>query len=129
MPNDLCSWVFVYGTLKEGFGNHHVMRNAGGIKYGNGYTSDQATMWSMGGFPGIAFDDGEGDEYPTAHIHGEVYSVENMRPLDTLEGYPHFYDRKVVGIETSFGTIYAWIYYLKKEDIDVNNLILSGEWE
>lgn len=118
--------VFVYGTLKSGFVNHSVMKKAGGLYIDDGYTKKEALMWNMGAFPGICFDYPNGE--PAVNIHGEVYDVDDMLPLDHLEGYPSFYNRDQVEIETSAGTLVAWVYHLPHSLVDYSRLILSGEW-
>jgi gamma-glutamylcyclotransferase (GGCT)/AIG2-like uncharacterized protein YtfP len=61
-------------------------------------------MVSLGGFPALV----EGTD--TAQI--EVFRVDSDavgRGLDRLEGYPSFYDRRL--IRTSHGD--AWIYFMR----------------
>lgn len=110
------SLVFVYGTLKKGFGNHRLLINQ--EFKGHHVTSPEYTMVSLGGFPGV-IQDGR------TSITGEVYSVteEAMKSLDRLEGYPRFYDR--VQIATPFGD--AWMYTLGKEYLD-HVPVTSGVW-
>lgn len=70
--------LFVFGTLKAGFGNHVVMQRAGGELVGTA-TLPGYEMFSFGGFPGIRPKQG-------AVVHGELYTVKSLRPLDSLEG-------------------------------------------
>ncbi len=75
----------VYGTLKQGHGNYnHYLRNREGVRFlGELKTEPKYTMYSMGGFPGVA----EGGD--TA-IVVEVFRVENedvIRGINSLEGY------------------------------------------
>jgi len=109
---------FVYGTLKQGFHNHRVMKHAGGEFVGEA-TLSGATMYSLGGFPGIVLDDSDNT------VVGEVYSVKDFAPLDYLEGYPSFYDRKVV--ETSLGK--AWVYFLPQSSVKGLSVVKNGVWE
>lgn len=93
--------VFVYGTLKRGFSNDHVMRKANAVYVGDSVI-DRFDMYSLAAFPAIV---------PTEKPHlvyGEVYTVADIEPLDWLEGYPDFYDR--MEVMTSYGL--AWVYYL-----------------
>lgn len=78
--------VFVYGTLKKGYSNAGLMKNASFI--GNGYTCDLFRMGNVG-FPVIMPDD-EGKP-----VAGEVYEVDHdtMVRLDSLEAEGHMYDR------------------------------------
>jgi gamma-glutamylcyclotransferase (GGCT)/AIG2-like uncharacterized protein YtfP len=90
--------LFVYGTLKKGFCNHHVLGNA---KFIGAYTTQpRYTMYDMGAYPAIRLDG-------KTSIVGEVYEINDLELVDSLEGYPVLYDR--TEIETDFGV--AWVYY------------------
>lgn len=105
--------VAVYGTLKNNFGNHHVMRAAGGEYVGTTRVPNFCLV-DLGPFPAAMPE-------PNSNILVEVYEVQDMDPLDALEGYPHFYDRDT--IQTEFGT--AWIYF---QEHPVGNVIPNGCW-
>lgn len=112
------SFVFVYGTLKAERGNHRTMHRANGRFIGKCTTVPEWTMYHLGGYPAIV------PNGKTA-IKGEVYEVDTMAPIDQLEGYPHFYNRKL--IETPFGP--AWVYFLPVDTFISNNKVVeSGEW-
>ena len=109
--------VFVYGTLKNGFSNFHVMQRAGAVYVGDSVI-DRYDMYDLGAFPAVV-------QTGQPHlVYGEVYDVEDMTPLDYLEGYPDFYDREEV--MTSYG--YAWVYYLREEPEKCPR-IRNGIWE
>jgi gamma-glutamylcyclotransferase (GGCT)/AIG2-like uncharacterized protein YtfP len=99
--------VFVYGSLKEGFHNHVVMEMAGGKLVATGITMPQWDMVSFGAYPGVI---GNGE----CVIKGEVYEVEDLRPIDRLEGHPTFYERFVVDIACK-EPVKAWMYVLPRE--------------
>lgn len=113
--------VFVYGSLKRGFGNHGVIRGQEFV--GEGETSDNKwDMFSMGGYPGVI--------YGEMKISGEIYEVdeEGMKGLDRLEGNGSFYTREV--IETTHGK--AWMYVLperagrdNKSDVEEEGGVLT----
>lgn len=108
------SLVAVYGSLKEGFGNHRVLGDSElvGSQWLSGWD-----MYSMGSFPAIV--PGEG------YISVEIYQVGSdsiAGNLDMLEGYPSFYNR--VEVETELGL--AWIYYQDTPPTDMK--ITSGDW-
>ena len=107
--------VAVYGSLKQGRGNHRLLRESQ-LK-GVTRTSPEWTMYSMYAFPGIV------PEGNTA-IKVEVYevNVDTFARLDMLEGYPSFYDRKEIA--TEYGD--AWIYYL--DECDSSEVVESGVW-
>jgi len=96
--------VFVYGTLKKGnqirgldsFGNAEFL--------GIAFTTDSLySLYNLGSFPAVTFDGHNS-------IHGEVWQVDDqtMDILDSIEGYPNFYNR--VKVSTTKGN--AWIYYI-----------------
>ncbi|MBK1735860.1 hypothetical protein CKO15_11340 [Halorhodospira abdelmalekii] len=106
--------VFVYGTLKRGHSNHHVLARANGRFLMAWATAPEYELIDLGAFPAVR--EGGG----TA-IQGEIYKVRDLAPIDRLEGYPMLYDRK--RIETPCGS--AWLYI--KNDAR-GAVIPSGEW-
>lgn len=110
--------VAVYGTLRQGNSNHRLLAKA---RFCDKHVlSLPATMYTLGAFPGIVFNKEE-----NGPIVVEVYEVTKpeFRKLDSLEGFPNFYNRKRVS--TPVGD--AWIYYL--DDIYSNNQEIStGDW-
>ena len=110
--------VFVYGSLKFGYGNDHILDDSKFV--GEFVTDDDYTMYDLGAFPAILKD---GD---TA-IHGELYNVNSdvLNSLDALEGVPTFYHREMV--ETSHGK--AIIYVLSDTGCVENcDIVISGVW-
>ena len=101
--------VFVYGTLREGFGNdrlwhpHATRREAPG---GGRWEVRGYNLVTNGGFPYAVptpYVDGIG---LTARIVGELieatdaeHEAEMMKRLDYLEGVPHHYRRALVSVE------------------------------
>lgn len=95
--------VFVYGTLKRGFANCHLMQN--GL---NGVTRFVTTGLTKEAFPLVIGTDasipfmlplkGQGKQ-----VHGEIYEVDNnvLRVLDELEGHPTWYKRTQCEITTT----------------------------
>lgn len=78
-------YVFVYGTLKEGFGNHRVLSSS--RKVADAVTCSDSYSMVDGGFPTVVL----GGSF---HVKGELYEVtdENvMRNLDWLEGVPNLF--------------------------------------
>lgn len=102
--------VFVYGSLKKGFGNSYLLDNS---KYlGRAMTKDQDWfMFSMGGFPGVV----RGNHSNANYLDGEVYVVDDdaLRNLDALEGNGSFYTREEIPLQN--GTT-AWMYVLPDRD-------------
>ena len=84
--------IFVYGTLRQGFGNYE--RFLTDSKFvGNAQTVNNYTMFKSG----IPFVNPNIASYP---IVGEVYDVtdEVLARLDRLEGHPDWYYRKVIPV-------------------------------
>ena len=90
--------VFVYGTLKKGFGNHRRLGESPLV----GKCSIPGTMYSLGPYPAIT------TEQPNGPVAGEIYEVTDsvLDSLDALEGHPTFYRR--IKTETPLGE--AWVY-------------------
>lgn len=88
------SLVFVYGTLKESYHNHHWME---GIPYvGEATLEDKWAMIEGPGFPYLLKKDEDGH-----NVKGEIYdaSDDDLDNLDILEGAPfHYHRRKVKAI-------------------------------
>lgn len=111
--------VFVYGTLKKGEGNHHILRGSQFVAPDSvrGYL-----LYSLGGFPGAS------PTIPTGNslVCGEVYSVddETLKMMDRLEGHPNWYRREMVILESKRR---AWMYvYLCS--LEGRPIIQSGIW-
>ncbi|CAD6187992.1 unnamed protein product [Caenorhabditis auriculariae] len=109
--------VFVYGTLKSGEPNHHVMSATAGTHrfISNGTTVDKFPLIISTQFniPFLLHKPGEGNK-----IEGEVYEVDGVKlaVLDELEAYPTLYDRKEIKIKLSAdgNTVAASLYLLKR---------------
>lgn len=113
--------VFVYGTLKQGFGNHRVMERAKSSLIGTFKTLPEFTMLHLGGFPGII------DGGHTA-ITGELWEVEEIEGLDALEGHPTFYRRTEILLEGYDQPVEAYILNSRYGD-GQRKEIDSGVWK
>lgn len=112
----ISKFLFVYGTLRRGYSNHRRLENA---KFVQEDTISGFTMHSLGGFPGLV--------QGSSVIFGEVYEINDqiLQSCDYLEGYPRFYNRKVV--ETSTG-IRVWVYYLEGKSYSNRPIVKTGDW-
>lgn len=110
--------VAVYGTLKQGFHNNLLLADSKFL--GSERTTAEWRMVSLGGFPALV----PGD----STVLVEVFKIESDAvgvSLDRLEGYPSFYDRRL--IPTSHGE--AWIYFMRDADkFGVERDVENGEW-
>lgn len=110
--------IFVYGTLKKNFPNHKCIELSNGKYLGKTFLRGYK-MYSLGAFPVIVPYDNILET-----VQGEVYTVDNLTILDRLEGYPHFYNRKIV--YTIFGE--TWVYFQQTVPYDNVGLIDIGVW-
>lgn len=114
-------FLFVYGTLKQGFHNHHVL-------------GDNAKYISEGVVFGLRLHEGPGFPYAfktndyTNTTIGEVYEIDDVSfaRCDRLEGYPRHYTRSMVEVITSAGKVNAWVYH--KPTPPDYPVIMSGIW-
>ena len=99
--------VFVYGTLKSGGALRGIDKLSDqSVLIGKAITEyPDYDMLDLGAFPGVV----SGKKF----IQGEVWEVDEdtFHILDHIEGYPSFYNRKMV--HTTEGK--AWMYYLNNE--------------
>lgn len=115
--------IFVYGTLKQGFGNHHYLQSATFV--GCGYTKIKYSLY-VEGIPFVVKDN------PTSHIFGEVYLVDDLalHRLDSLEGHPDWYRREQVAVILTDRPIQtedmAWLYFYPEKR---GRLLRSGVYE
>ena len=94
---DKKSKVFVYGTLKRGYGNNRLLTNA--LFLGKAKTTKPWAMIGEGAsFPYLLEEDELG-----YHVQGEVYAVtpEELATLDTLEGFPYHYRKQQILVNYS----------------------------
>lgn len=87
--------VFVYGTLKSGFGNNRLMTPEGSRLIGKAVTVDKFDLRCFGGCPGM-FPKGDN----MRHVEGELWEVNNsvLASLDRLEGHPGWYRRTPIKV-------------------------------
>ena len=108
--------VAVYGTLKQGYGNHHVMQADKGEFVSAGVTVLPFKMFGGWGFPRVVEEmnmDGNG-------VHVEVFECPDVQHMDSLEGHPHFFCRKEVEVVIDVTT---------EEDIALSGGMLQGSYE
>ncbi|MFM2591065.1 gamma-glutamylcyclotransferase [Vibrio sp. TBV020] len=107
--------VFVYGTLRHGECNHHLLSQSQWL--GNHTTPPFYSLYDLGAYPAVI----EGH----SAIIGEVYLVDDqtLEQLDLLEEVPVTYRREQ--IETPFG--HAWMY-LYQDVSQLSEMISSGDW-
>lgn len=110
--------VFVYGTLKKGFRNHHYLQKYQGV---------------LAVAPGIELHDGPGFPYAKegdGTAIGEIYYIDydTMRRLDNLEGVPTHYNRVRTQVFASGKKVDSWIY-ISPANAEKYPRINDGEWK
>src|SRR5210317_743735 len=105
--------IFVYGTLKEGHGNHRLLKNANAKFVGYDSVRGPFTMVNMGGFPGIYMHTAKDDDPEVTVMRGELWAVEpeGLAAIDMLEGHPNFYRRIKWWTDNEWR---AWVYCLSE---------------
>lgn len=117
--------VFVYGTLKAGYGNHRSYLHSAEALGEASTVSRHYALLDLGAFPG-AVRHREGGQ-----VHGELYRVDDatLRALDRLEGNGSFYQRQRVHVLTEEGTRHlAWMYLLIDSSRYDDRVLHDGIW-
>lgn len=99
--------VAVYGTLRQGYHNHHLLANA--LLVGAGETLESYRM-VCDGIPYVL----PGDTPEGHRIHVEVYAVtdDELESMDRLEGHPGWYERTETKVLLSNGMVVnSWLYF------------------
>lgn len=99
--------VAVYGTLKQGHGNHHLLAGTRFVEAGR--TKDRYPL-IVDGLPYLLDEKDNGNQ-----VRVEVYDVDRVtyKALDRLEGHPAFYKRKQIQIQLDdWSETTAWVYFL-----------------
>lgn len=125
--------VFVYGTLKKGYGNHTVIQDGKGEFIADGKTSVKYPFVNLGAFPALLRNNLEKFKDKMARVKGEVYHVEDFAPLDRLEGAPHFYNRDKINVVMQINGIvivrHIYTYFLTDtERVKKGDLLTDGIW-
>lgn len=100
--------IFVYGTLKRGCGNHHLMQQPG-VEFVREAWLPFARIYGyqpIGGVPFVKL-----DKDACSSVKGEVYSVPAaaLTRLDRLEGHPSAYRRTAVTLlHGEQAEVYEW---------------------
>ncbi|SKC20797.1 Uncharacterized conserved protein YtfP, gamma-glutamylcyclotransferase (GGCT)/AIG2-like family [Kosakonia radicincitans] len=103
--------LFVYGTLRPGCSNAHILEKIGG-EWLPGYVTGTfyARGWGAAAdFPGIVLDENG------AQVHGYLFLSDNLAAhWPMLDEFEEGYDRVLVEVTTAEGKrVSAWIYQLQ----------------
>ena len=116
-------YIGVYGTLRKGQRANYMMNRTTFV----GVFTEKLPfiMVDLGSFPALL--DSEEPKLATF----EVYDMKDddeatLRQLDNYEGYPAFYDRKAVTLESGMS---VWFYFMKKAETSYHGTIIEGgDW-
>lgn len=110
--------MFVYGTLKRGFRNHHLIKNSKFI--GDGVIKGYA-MYDLGSFPGIKKDENE-------EVKGEVFEIDQntLKRVDQLESEGYLYIRTRADVHLEGEIIKAATYVYNRGVINAPKV--GKEW-
>ena len=97
--------VFVYGTLRSGHSNHHLLQGA--HNYGSGNTFENYSMYLISGYPYVTSFE---PRYP---IIGELFEIDSatLSVLDRMEGHPRYYERRKIQVIVGESQYTAWMYF------------------
>lgn len=117
--------LFVYGSLKKGFDNHHLLSKYT-KRLGKAITVGKFGMFedSFGNYPYLV-------PVPKMRVHGELYMIvrrELFEKLDRFEGYPEYYERKKILVKTHKGTHRAFVYIQPRAAVPQDQIPLR-EWK
>tara|TARA_R110000782_G_scaffold8751_1_gene28277 strand:+ start:136 stop:612 length:477 start_codon:yes stop_codon:yes gene_type:complete len=106
---NLCDRAFVYGTLKEGHGNNRLLLTSELL--GATQTEGKFVLGDVG-FPYAFLPEAVPEQHKKLlfPVKGEMYKVDDVMTfvnLDTLEGYPSHYQRRIISFENGLD---AWMY-------------------
>lgn len=106
--------LFVYGTLKRGFCNHHYLHNAkflGKATTKSPFPLIAPKRW----YPYLLDEEGKGYK-----VEGELYEVDEktLADIDRLEEYPLYYTRRYIAVEDQKGQIHQALAYFLNEPME-----------
>ncbi|MFM7264554.1 MAG: gamma-glutamylcyclotransferase [Cyanobium sp.] len=112
--------VFVYGTLRRGQSNHHLLA---GARWGGEQRLEGARLHNLGPFPMAIV---------SAHtradvVQGELWWVDaaTLALLDRLEGVPRLYERRRLALASG---PWAWVYLGRPQQVRYAPVLPQGLW-
>jgi gamma-glutamylaminecyclotransferase len=114
--------VFVYGSLKRGFGNHRFLEHSTFIGTAVTVQHNFCMHPLHGSFPAVTI--GPDDSYS---ITGELYEIDNqtLKQIDMLESNGVLYTRQLVSVYNGTDVVEAWIYLMPDNDKFVTNSMVN----
>jgi len=110
--------VFVYGTLRSGERNHHLLQNSKLVQRAR--TGATFELVSLGAFPGMVAGG-------NTAVVGEVYEIDavTLAALDRLEDHPRFYQRRPIELDDGIEVV---AYLLSADQVRGCPRIPGGDW-
>jgi len=106
--------LFVYGSLKRGFDNHHILKDATYIKEVKTLQSYSMFVETHGQYPYLL------KNRPFHQIEGELYEIESDElwdRIDEFEGVPDYYSRETIMVVADGEHYQAQAYFFVEEKI------------
>jgi gamma-glutamylaminecyclotransferase len=131
------NFVFVYGTLMDGYGNNRLLQNGNAKLVGKAITQPSFVMLASGlnGIPFVADVKEEREGHPSnywlenaSQIHGEVWrcDTDTLKTLDRLEGHPDWYKRERVKVDfisnNNTAPLEVWIYLMPMSESEFKSV-------
>ncbi len=128
----MTNYIFVYGTLKEGGWNHHLLNGCEFIGHGK---ARGCVLLRLGPIPGLVPGRVPGEQHANDAI-GEVYKIPDgklpylLNRLDSLENNEELYVRAMVTTDALSG---PWrtlecITYLYMLNLNSDAVVEGGNW-
>lgn len=127
-------YVFVYGTLKSGFGNNQLLSTSEYV--GEAITKKKGELRGYG-IPFFVPEEFMSGDYPARSVKGEVWKIDNLSTLftlDRLEGHPYFYYRSPILVDCvpldqdEPVEMQAWCYfYIPSKNTGPNEMLINHE--
>ena len=121
-------YVFVYGTLKRGGSNNHLLSTSTFITVAE--SLDHSQLFDLGGFPCWSPTNPLSDAL-CAPVRGEIWevSLRDFMRLDELEGHPRFFYRSQLNFTDDSNTYRAWVYFLHQTKAPLCPIVKGAyEW-
>lgn len=118
-------YLFIYGSLKKGFDNHHIIEKATYISKAK--TVNKFAMYKnkKGDYPYLVKDQ------HLDNINGELYRINRkdlLIKIDKFEDSPNYYQREKIKIKTRSGIKVAYTYFYNS-DKKIENKKSMNEWK
>ncbi len=119
-------YIFIYGSLKKGFDNHDILKDAKYVSKAETIRSFAMFEETSGNYPYLLKEKNKG----YSKIKGELYKVyrkDILKDIDYFEGAPDYYKRERIKIKTRKKVKIAETYFFTKDIIPFDQDPIS-EW-